>query len=191
MQVRPFSHKFNNKVTKELQRLKFNGNLAFTNSLTVCPDIGTIVKHDGDGTRRHWIGIIEKFTGLQSDYLTVRWLVCNNGNSLMDNRYRQRCTSGGVLQDYSKEWARMHLLSGKLSNHNIFELLNTNEEGNKTMKNYLVWSPTGNTNPSVRHGSEKEAVKVAEEMAAKYGGEFFVAKLVSKSVRNNVVTTKL
>lgn len=186
MQVNDFSYQSNLNATKHLQKELKKGKIQFKDFLSKKPRIGEVVRHNGVSSRTFWTGIVEEVLLGESNYITVRWLVDEKEESLMNNRSRQRSTSGGVVQGYSEEWAELNIIS---TGKTIFEILN--KEGNNTMKNYIVWSPTGNTNPSVRHGSEKEAVKVAEEMAAKYGGEFFVAKLVSKSVRNNVVTTKL
>lgn len=43
---------------------------------------------------------------------------------------------------------------------------------------YLLWSPTGITAPSVLHASLDEAQEVAETMANRHGGVFYIAKLV-------------
>jgi len=189
--VTPFSRSWNTKAINKLLEI---GKLSFTKGLTILPKRGTIVKHDallGTSSRIGWIGIIEDFNpDNQYTFIRVRWLLDAEGKSIMSNRFRQRCTEGGVVQTYSKDWAKENIISGKFKNHNIFDLLKLKQE-KQGMGNFIVWSPKGSTNPSVTHGSEKQATKVAEDMARKYGGEFYVCKCISKSVRQDVVTTKL
>lgn len=42
---------------------------------------------------------------------------------------------------------------------------------------WLVWSPTGTTNPTVTHVTENEARKVARQMAERHGGTFYAVKV--------------
>ena len=56
---------------------------------------------------------------------------------------------------------------------------------------WILWCPTGPTPPRVRFSTEKQALKVAEKMAAEHPGqEFFVLLTVARSVRREVTTER-
>ncbi len=57
---------------------------------------------------------------------------------------------------------------------------------------YIVWSPTGPSNPRVRHEDYAGALKAAEDMSRLHQSqEFFVMRACSVSKLVSVVTTQL
>ena len=57
---------------------------------------------------------------------------------------------------------------------------------------FILWSPSGKTNPEATFVDYDVAHKVAKAMAVRYDQEFFVCKLVSKTVpAPKTITTKL
>jgi hypothetical protein len=61
-----------------------------------------------------------------------------------------------------------------------------------TMPQYILWSPSGHSNPVVRFDSFKAAQGVAESMALTHKQEFFVCKLMSSTIpAPKTITTHL
>lgn len=59
-------------------------------------------------------------------------------------------------------------------------------------KFFMVWSPEGSNPPRVRHTTNEEAVKAAEEMARLHPGQqFYVMQAQSVSKISVVTTTEL
>ncbi len=57
---------------------------------------------------------------------------------------------------------------------------------------YIVWSPTGPSNPRVRHHSFLGALRAAEDMSRQHQSqEFYVMRACSVSKMVSVATTKL
>lgn len=56
---------------------------------------------------------------------------------------------------------------------------------------WILWSPQGKTPPRVKFPTEKQALRIAEKMAAEHpGSEFFVLLTVARSVRREVTTER-
>lgn len=91
-----------------------------------------------------------------------------NGSRVYTYKYRVDENSSVVASKFGKEHT---LITRYLKLIPVLPELAVREE------RWLVWSPTGTTNPTVVHNSENEARKVARQMAERHGGTFYAVKV--------------
>lgn len=176
---------------KSLIRL---GTLLWTSKLSLSAKEGNIVKHEGTGNRRGWIGVIINIFEDDGGYGILWLLDANNKKILPDFRQRadQPEISVGIFQRYSEQWPKHHIVSGKLKNFSIYEHVDklgeeesthiiSDESGSALHKkgSFIVWGQCGKTNPSKSQGYAS-AVKEAKTMASKHSQVFHVARLDTK-----------
>jgi hypothetical protein len=73
-----------------------------------------------------------------------------------------------------------------------YQLTETTFKEKEQPMQFILWSPSGYTNPKVVFSTQAEAQRAADSMALKLQKEFFVCKLVTKTVpAPKTITTTL
>lgn len=163
----------------ESQNVLHGRKLKFIKKLACVLTKGAIVKHNGNSSNSSRVGWVGVIVGTQDDEnaLDIIWLLDKNGSPLkQDSCYTHEA---GIYQRYTLGWAKDNIISGKLCNYNVRELLLNKEELEMSQKKeglFLVWGPKGHSNPKNPTNYES-ALHAAKAMTKKHKEEFYVVRL--------------
>ena len=158
----------------------------------VVPEVGILVAkvNDYDLERLSGsLGVICEVT--DTGEISVRWILDNN-SKVLDMPYTRTYINPGMLHsEISGHFTGSYLTEYRKRGDRV-DAVHQSEKAVKEYKRtgqYIVWSPSGNTNPKKIHSSLVEATRVAAVMSDKHNQDLYVCRLVSRSFQKHTKTT--